>query len=246
MRARNVGLTAGVSCSVGMRRGHERDSLARAHEGPDRGAEVGERRPSAPRAPHRRGRRRRGRDRRLAAGHRGAETAPDPVAVDRGTHPSPDRVRDARGIGGAVVGKAERHRADPVAGGPSEGLEGRTVADAPDQAESRFRPRARRARSTALPPRVRIRVRKPWVFARLRVLGWKVRFKATGLLEGHRADSEQGSAAGGGATECTGVRARMRNASAAGLRELPLVAIHSRCYVSSPRGATAGTRELPR
>ena len=52
----------------------------------------------------------------------------------------------------------------------------RMVADTPDQAESRERPRARRALITARPPRVRILRRKPWVLLRLRVLGWKVRF----------------------------------------------------------------------
>ncbi|CAB4975712.1 unannotated protein [freshwater metagenome] len=60
--------------------------------------------------------------------------------------------------------------------GTRERDECRMVADTPDQAESRERPRARRALITARPPRVRILMRKPWVLLRLRVLGWKVRF----------------------------------------------------------------------
>ncbi len=41
---------------------------------------------------------------------------------------------------------------------------------------SRLRPLARRRASTCCPRRVRIRTRKPWVFFRLRLFGWKVRF----------------------------------------------------------------------
>ena len=40
----------------------------------------------------------------------------------------------------------------------------------------RVRPLARREASTALPPRVAMRARKPCFFARLRTLGWNVRF----------------------------------------------------------------------
>ena len=39
-----------------------------------------------------------------------------------------------------------------------------------------MRPRRRRRLTTARPARVDMRLRKPWVFARLRVFGWKVRF----------------------------------------------------------------------
>ena len=48
------------------------------------------------------------------------------------------------------------------------------------QAERRARPLARRAVRIARPARVRMRSRKPWVFARRRLFGWKVR-----LLTGH-------------------------------------------------------------
>jgi len=43
------------------------------------------------------------------------------------------------------------------------------------QAVRRPRPLARRAEMIARPARVRMRSRKPWVFARRRVLGWNVR-----------------------------------------------------------------------
>lgn len=44
------------------------------------------------------------------------------------------------------------------------------------QAEMRSRPLARRAARIERPARVRIRARKPWFFARRRLLGWNVRF----------------------------------------------------------------------
>lgn len=55
-------------------------------------------------------------------------------------------------------------------------LKGAAVADAPDQADRRCRPLARRAFSTPWPARVRIRWRKPCFLARRRLLGWNVRF----------------------------------------------------------------------
>ena len=66
----------------------------------------------------------------------------------------------------------------------------RTGAGAPraargrPQAESSERPLARRAERMARPARVRMRRRKPWVLARRRLFGWKVRlltrFSVTG------------------------------------------------------------------
>src|SRR5665811_873320 len=44
-----------------------------------------------------------------------------------------------------------------------------------DQAESSVRPLPRRAARIARPARVRMRSRKPWVLARRRLFGWKVR-----------------------------------------------------------------------
>jgi hypothetical protein len=49
------------------------------------------------------------------------------------------------------------------------------------QAESRERPLARRPARIARPARVRIRRRNPWVFARRRLFGWKVRLLTRGL-----------------------------------------------------------------
>ena len=57
------------------------------------------------------------------------------------------------------------------------------------QAESSPRPLRRRAEMIARPARVRMRSRNPWVFARRRLLGWKVRLLTCGLQDG-------GSAAG--------------------------------------------------
>ena len=95
--------------------------------------------------------------------------------------------------------------------GPREGLERRTVANAPDQAERRLRPRARRARNTARSPLVRIRRRKPWVLARLRLLGWYVRFKEE-PPRGGRARSGVGDRAGGGNVPVYGPDPALRNA----------------------------------
>ena len=63
------------------------------------------------------------------------------------------------------------------------------IADPTDQADSRARPFRRRARTMAWPARVRIRSRKPCRLARLRLLGWYVRFTFC-LLE-HAASSQR-------------------------------------------------------
>lgn len=55
-------------------------------------------------------------------------------------------------------------------------LPGKSELRARPQTESRARPRARRARITARPPRVRMRTRKPWVRFLRTTEGWKVRF----------------------------------------------------------------------
>jgi hypothetical protein len=49
------------------------------------------------------------------------------------------------------------------------------------QADRRARPLLRRDARIARPARVRIRSRKPWVFARRRLFGWKVRLLTRGL-----------------------------------------------------------------
>jgi hypothetical protein len=56
------------------------------------------------------------------------------------------------------------------------------------QAESLARPRRRRFRMMARPPRVLIRARKPCLRARRRLLGWKVRFDTTDASRGIGVD----------------------------------------------------------
>jgi hypothetical protein len=107
---------------------------------------------------------------------RGSEASARPVARHRVADAASDRVRDARC--GRFVGRDDANGDGSAARRPyvRERLEGRTVADRLAQAASRLRPRARRDLSTARPPRVRIRERNPWVFFRLRLFGWYVRF----------------------------------------------------------------------
>ena len=63
------------------------------------------------------------------------------------------------------------------------------------QADSRSRPLERRAARMDRPARVRIRIRKPWVFARRRLFGWNVRFMVW-LLEDYVRGSLPSPAAG--------------------------------------------------
>src|SRR5438093_1337145 len=163
---------------------------------------------------------------------RSAQAPPDPVADHGMAGLPPDRERNARWCVGAVMDEPERHRAGPATPGPGQGLEGRTIANAPDQAESRFRPRARRSRSTARPPRVRIRIRKPWVFLRFRLLGWNVRF--TRASSRRRAQTVARARAEGGKQRSLGGVAAGRNArprllpvTVAGAVRAPFVALVS-------------------
>jgi hypothetical protein len=78
---------------------------------------------------------------------------------------------DQRGAGPGSPGPPERcgevrARTEPVPRRQHRGL---------PQAESSERPLRRRADRMARPARVRIRRRKPWVLARRRLFGWKVR-----------------------------------------------------------------------
>lgn len=112
----------------------------------------------------------------------GPETPPCSVARHRAPHGPPHRVRDPGRSGADSRDRPHRNRSASRRPGLSERLERPTVADSVSQAASRLRPRARRAFSTARPPRVCIRARKPCFFLRFRVLGWNVRF-THGLLE---------------------------------------------------------------
>ena len=68
--------------------------------------------------------------------------------------PVSPRHTDARGIAEPSWTNRQRDRTGPVPAGPCEGLEACTVANAPDQAERRFRPRtATRAQHCAPPAR---------------------------------------------------------------------------------------------
>ncbi len=109
------------------------------------------------------------------------QASPRAIATHRAAHPSVHRVRDARWSLGGVGEIPQRDRTAAMPTGPGEGGEARTVANSPDQAVSRLRPRRRRALITTRPPRERIRTRNPCVFLRLRLLGGNVRF-THGLL----------------------------------------------------------------
>ena len=103
---------------------------------------------------------------------------------------------------------------NPVGGQPSEGAATpkRSRGGSHDvrpgarpQAERRARPLARRAFSTARPPAVDMRARKPCFFARRRSFGWNVRFTETSEmwpygstkddLDAHGAEPENDSSA---------------------------------------------------
>ncbi len=124
-----------------------------------------------------------------------SQAPPNPIADDGRPDPPTDAVRDPHvtgrpGIGRCVVGEVHHGHRVPPAAAPStpERVERRTIADPSDQADSRARPLWRRARTIARPARVRMRSRKPCRLARLRLLGWYVRFTFC-LLE-HAASSQ--------------------------------------------------------
>jgi hypothetical protein len=64
---------------------------------------------------------------------------------------------------------------------PAGVMRRRAVVARDGQADSLSRPLRRRAARMARPARVRMRSRKPWVFARRRLFGWKVRLLTGGL-----------------------------------------------------------------
>src|SRR5918993_179985 len=80
--------------------------------------------------------------------------------------------REHRSEGRRRAQAVHRHEGPPA---PSAA---RWVTGAP-QAPSRTRPLARRRAMIERPARVRIRIRKPCVLARLRLFGWNVRFTTT-------------------------------------------------------------------
>jgi hypothetical protein len=240
-RASNVGLGA-ASADWGAVTGATPGSVRRARTLPNT---VRRSRGSAPSAPHRRDTRRPGRGRRHGRPRRlegvggcdcGRLQNP-PVARSRTRH-APDRW--------IHCWRSAETPGRPGGGGPERG---------PRRSHGRGRARSGReplpAAGTACPKHGSAAARphssaETMGFRALAGIGLVGTFQGDWPPRGHRADSEQGSAAGGGATECTGERAGMRNANAVDNPQVPLVGFPSRCYVSAPRGATASTRELPR
>jgi hypothetical protein len=110
------------------------------------------------------------------------------LAVDGIGHSCMSALR--RGVDGPD--EAQAHRPTGGTLPPSEAGERRPVPDAVDQAERRARPWRRRARRTARPDRVAIRVRKPCFLARRRLLGWKVLFMICLVLSIPGATRRQG------------------------------------------------------
>lgn len=97
-----------------------------------------------------------------------------------------------------------------------------------DQAARRLRPLRRRADRIERPARVRIRNRKPWVLARRRVFGWKVR-----LLTGN-APEAQVEAAAHRPAQTVGLRTppdagEGRRGGCAGMRQCPKIAQQPHC-----------------
>lgn len=105
------------------------------------------------------------------------ELAPKPIAHDGTAHSPRYRERDtrhARAAGihpGGGVSEHDRERAVRSSTAGSELGEGTAPTDLVDQADSRFRPLARRALMIACPLRVDMRCRNPWRLARRRLLG---------------------------------------------------------------------------
>ena len=102
----------------------------------------------------------------------------------------------------------------------------------PGQAESSSRPLRRRAARMARPARVRMRSRKPWVFARRRLFGWNVR-----LLTENSTRGWPGPGAERGRLHTT-VVANIGGGSIAAVRRTRTRANHAgRCQASTRYGS---------
>jgi hypothetical protein len=99
-----------------------------------------------------------------------------PVPGDGGPDGTADRERYARRAAARAGDTGHREHSPTVPSARGERAERSTVPHAPDQADRRLRPLRRRRATTARPPRVRIRTRKPCVLLRLRLFGWNVLF----------------------------------------------------------------------
>jgi hypothetical protein len=90
-------------------------------------------------------------------------------SMQEGDGPGRARISPAQWVGEAVR----------TSSGPGSSCTWRGTCS--PQTLRRRRPLSRRARMMARPPRVDIRLRKPWVLARFRVFGWYVRFTSDSL-----------------------------------------------------------------
>ena len=133
----------------------------------------------------------------------GSEPTPEPVAFHRTADRSRHCVGHARWLTRVTRKQAGTERAVPTGRCPREFPKRCMVANVPDQAESRARPRRRRVFTTLRPAWVRIRRRNPCFLLRFRWFGWKVRF-THGLLERVRPGVDRhptlrcGGSSGGG------------------------------------------------
>ena len=109
--------------------------------------------------------------------HQGAQSPTNPVTYRGGADRTADRIRDARGHRLRIGDHRHPERTHAsTASVASEPVEDDAVPDAPDHAERRTRPLARRDFRMARPARVDMRCRNPCRLARLRLFGWYVRF----------------------------------------------------------------------
>ncbi len=118
-----------------------------------------------------------------------------------------------------------------------------------DQAERLARPLPRRFARIARPARVRIRRRKPWVLARRRLFGWKVRLLTRGLqkesvVAGCRLGCHRAPTSSSLTPECTASRSLIRDlcpseAGGSSHRQLDLVTVRA----ATPSGQTSAVQE---
>jgi hypothetical protein len=105
-------------------------------------------------------------------GEQTPETPAHPIPHHGRTERPPQRKSDLR-LAGVVVGdrNAPQRAGRDSPAALAELFKARPIPDSMDQADSRARPRSRRAFKMARPARVLMRWRKPCFFARRRLLG---------------------------------------------------------------------------
>jgi hypothetical protein len=140
---------------------------------------------------------------------------PDPTWASTYTNTAPDRPRRPARV---TAPKSADRRRRCTAG---------STAGPVRQADSSERPFRRRAVRMARPARVRMRNRKPWVLARRRLFGWKVRLLTVWLHHGR-------SRPRGG-----------RSRRGAGGRERPPSSVLTRCSAQGCTSTTGNPRRRP-